>query len=74
MLDGRYLYAIAVETGTRFNLCPADICQSEDGTPADASCPVEAPKQGLEVVADAPRVVGFDPFVRLVDFLERERR
>ena len=25
-------------------------------------------------VADAPRVVGFDPFVRLVDFLERERR
>ena len=24
-------------------------------------------------VADAPRVVGFDPFVRLVDFLERER-
>lgn len=123
VLDGRYLYAIAVETGTRFNLCPADICQSEDGTPADASCPVEAPKQGLKVVAaappdeaiadverilrtagievggveyivddrdgqryyydinalsnfvaDAPRVVGFDPFVRLVDFLERERR
>ena len=25
-------------------------------------------------VADAPRVVGFDPFVRLVDYLERERR
>jgi hypothetical protein len=23
-------------------------------------------------VADAPRVVGFDPFVRLVDYLERE--
>jgi hypothetical protein len=94
-----------------------------DGTPADASCPAEAPKQGLKVVAatppadaigdverilgaagidvggveyivddrdgqryyydinalsnfvaDAPRVIGFDPFVRLVDFLERERR
>ena len=25
-------------------------------------------------VADAPRVIGFDPFPRLVDFLERERR
>jgi hypothetical protein len=123
VLDGRYLYAIAVETGTRFNLCPADICQSEDGAPVDAACPVEAPKQGLKVVAttppadaiadverilrsadievggveyivddrdgrryyydinalsnfvaDAPRVVGFDPFVHLVDFLERERR
>jgi hypothetical protein len=123
VLDGRYLYAIAVETGTRFNLCPADICQSEDGAPLDAACPAEAPKQGLKVVAatppadaiadverilrsagievggveyivddrdgqryyydinalsnfvaDAPRVVGFDPFPRLVDFLERERR
>jgi hypothetical protein len=123
VLEGRYLYAIAVETGTRFNLCPADICQNEPGAPVDTSCPVEAPKQGLRVeaaappaeaiadverllgaagievggveyivddrdgqryyydvnalsnfVADAPRVVGFDPFVRLVDFLERERR
>ena len=25
-------------------------------------------------VADAPRVVGFDPFARLADFLEREAR
>jgi biotin carboxylase len=123
VLDGRYLYAIAVETGTRFNLCPADICQAEDGTPADTSCPAEAPKPGLKVVAatppneaihdverilgaagieiggveyivddrdgeryyydinalsnfvaEAPRVIGFDPFVRLADFLEREVR
>ena len=123
VLDGRYLYAIAVETGTRFNLCPADICQDEPGGPIDTACPVEAPKQGLKVeattppaeaigdverilraagievggveyivddrdgqryyydinalsnfVADAPRVIGFDPFVQLVDFLERERR
>ena len=124
VLGGKFLYAIKVyTTGDSFNLCPADICQAEDGTPADASCPVEAPKQGLTVaaatppadairdverilaaaaidvggveyivddrdgqryyydinalsnfVADAPRVIGFDPFVRLVDFLERERR
>ena len=25
-------------------------------------------------VADAPRVVGFDPFARLADFLEQEAR
>jgi hypothetical protein len=25
-------------------------------------------------VADAPRVIGFDPFARLVDFLEAETR
>lgn len=25
-------------------------------------------------VADAPRVLGFDPFVRLADWLDRERR
>ena len=31
VLDGQYLYAIAVETGTRFNLCPADICQDDAG-------------------------------------------
>jgi hypothetical protein len=123
VLDGRFLYAIDVETGTRFNLCPADICQDEPGAVSDAACPAEAPKGGLKVaaatppadaiadverilraaaievggveyivddrdgrryyydinalsnfVADAPRVVGFDPFARLVDFLERERR
>ena len=48
VLDGRYLYAIAVETGTRFNLCPADICQDDAGAPVDGNCPVEAPKHGPE--------------------------
>ena len=120
VLDGKYLYAINVySTGESFNLCPADICQSTDGTSlARAACPADAPKNNLRVegytpppevvadverimaaacievggveyivddrdgqryyydinalsnfVADAPNVVGFDPFARLVDYL-----
>ena len=30
------------------------------------------PIQGATVVADGPRVIGFDPFVKLVDWLEAE--
>jgi biotin carboxylase len=125
VLGGRYLYAINVySTGESFNLCPADICQSTDGTElARAACPADAPKNNLRVegytpppeviadverimaaagidvggveyivdnrdgrryyydinalsnfVADAPRVIGFDPFARLADFLEAEAR
>ena len=125
VLGGRYLYAINVySTGESFNLCPADICQSTDGTKlARAACPADAPKNNLRVegyappaeviadverimatanieiggveyivddrdgqryyydinalsnfVADAPRVIGFDPFARLVDFLEAAAR
>ena len=125
VLGGRYLYAINVySTGESFNLCPADICQSTDGTTlARAACAADAPKNNLRVegyappaeviadverimaaahieiggveyivddrdgqryyydinalsnfVADAPRVIGFDPFAMLVDFLEAEAR
>jgi hypothetical protein len=121
-LDKRFLYAINVHlSGETFDLCPADICQSRGGEALETACPVEAPKQGLQVegyrppdevitaverifhasrievggveyvvddrdgqlyyydinalsnfVADAPRVIGFDPFVNLVDYLVRE--
>jgi len=123
VLDGRYLYAIAVYAppGT-FDLCPADACLGTDGTELErAACPVDAPRNGVRVeaahppdtvkrqveaiaraagievggveyiiddrdgqlyyydinalsnfVADAPRVIGFDPFERLVDWIERE--
>jgi biotin carboxylase len=125
VLGGTYLYAINVySTGESFNLCPADICQSTDGTTlARAACPSDAPKNNLRVegctppaeiiadverimaaarieiggveyivddrdgqryyydinalsnfVADAPRVIGFDPFHRLADYLEAEVR
>lgn len=122
VVDGKFLYAIRVYlSGETFDLCPADICRTTDGSALETACPVEAPKAGLKVeayqppeaiieqlerimaaagiavggieyltddrdgqiyyydinalsnfVADGPRVLGFDPFVRLVDYLERE--
>jgi hypothetical protein len=125
VLDGKFLYAINVHTtGDTFNLCPADICQTNDGVElARGACPADAPKNNLRVeaftppadviaevetitaaagieiggveyivddrdgqryyydinalsnfVADAPRVLGFDPFARLADWLEREQQ
>ena len=124
-LGGKFLYAIHVyTTGESFNLCPADICQTQDGVALTRNaCPIDAPKSGLTVesytppafiinaiesivqaakvdvggieymvddrdgkivyydinslsnfVADARRVVGFDPHERLVDFLVREAK
>ncbi|MBI1735897.1 MAG: ATP-grasp domain-containing protein [Candidatus Rokubacteria bacterium] len=114
VLDGRYLCAIRiVRGGDRFNLCPADICQT--APPADTACPVdatldvsrhEAPAEAIETairltraasidvggveylvgkddgriyfydvnatsnfVANAPAVLGFDPFVPFVDYI-----
>ncbi len=125
VLDSRFLYAINVHTaGDTFNLCPADICQTNDGVElARGACPADAPKNNLRVepfvppaeviadveritaaagieiggveyivdardgqryyydinalsnfVADAPRVLGFDPFARLANWLAREQQ
>ena len=120
VLGGKFLYGINVySTGESFNLCPADICQTNDGVELSrGGCPADAPKNNLRVegftpdaqvvdeverimaaagieiggveyivddrdgqryyydinalsnfVADAPRVVGFDPFKHLADYL-----
>jgi hypothetical protein len=55
-LGGKYLYGIKVFTsGENFNLCPADICQTTDGVElARVACPVDAPKNGLQVEAYTP--------------------
>ena len=55
-LDGKFLYGIKVFTsGESFNLCPADICQTTDGVElARLACPVDAPKNGLQVEAYTP--------------------
>jgi len=55
-LNGKYLYAIKVfTTGENFNLCPAEICQIEDGVSAIGEvCLVDAPKRGLKVEACKP--------------------
>ena len=123
-LGGKFLYAIKVYTsGENFNLCPAEICKTEDdGSAANTTVLVDAPKAGLKVegytppqelidavekivsaaqieagsveyivddrdgvvvyydinalsnfVANAPQILGFDPYVRLVDYLEDEK-
>ncbi len=120
----KYLYGIKVFTsGETFDLCPADICKTSDGTDLKTSCVIEGAKTGLRVegyqpppevigeverifaasrievggveymiddrdgqlcyydinalsnfVADGPRVIGFNPFVKLVDYLLEEAR
>lgn len=123
VLGRKYLYGIRVFSPVDvFNICPADACQTTDGTAiTSAACAVDAQQRGIRVegytpppeviadverifeaaaidvggveymiddrdgkqlyydinalsnfVADAPRVVGFDPFTRLVDYLEAE--
>jgi hypothetical protein len=123
-LGGKFLYAIKVyPSGENFNLCPAEICRTEDdGSAANTTVLVDAPKAGLKVegytppqelidavekivsaaqieagsveyivddrdgvvvyydinalsnfVANAPQILGFDPHVRLVDYLEDEK-
>lgn len=124
-LGGKYLYAIKVFTsGESFNLCPAEICQTEEGVRAAGElCLADAPPAGLKVeafdppaeviesveriaeaarmdmggieylvddrdgaltfydinalsnfVADAPRLLGFDPHARLVDYVMEEAK
>ena len=121
VLDGKFLYAINVyPSGDSFNLCPADACQTTDGTELERTfCAADAGKNGMRVeaaeppqsiidaveqiaervqldiggieyliddrdgkpyfydinalsnfVADAPNVIGFDPFARFVDYIE----
>ena len=114
-LDGRFLYAISIETDPEqgFNICPADICllDASGAAPAQRSLRIEVaspPRWVIEgvleifraarvdvggveyleserdgqiylydvnalsnFVTDAPRLLGFDPTARLVDFLER---
>lgn len=55
-IGGKYLYAIKVFTdGESFNLCPADICQTNDGKElVRNACAVDAPKNGLKVEAFTP--------------------
>ncbi|HWT01377.1 MAG TPA: hypothetical protein VN256_14100 [Pyrinomonadaceae bacterium] len=68
-LGGKYLYAMKVfPTGESFNLCPAEICQVEDGGASlGEMCLADAPKAGLKVVA-------YEPPEEVVETIERIAR
>lgn len=55
-LGGEYLYAINVYPAEdSFNLCPADACQTTEGTALSRSaCALDAPKNGMRVEAYTP--------------------
>lgn len=55
-LGGKYLYAIKITASSdRFNLCPADICQTSNGVElVRTACAVDAPKNGMTVEAYTP--------------------
>jgi len=55
-LGGKFLYAIRVYlTGDTFNLCPADICQTNTGVElVRNACALDAPKNGLKVEGYTP--------------------
>jgi predicted ATP-grasp superfamily ATP-dependent carboligase len=55
-LGGKFLYAIRVYlTGETFNLCPADICQTNTGVElVRNACALDAPKNGLKVEGYMP--------------------
>jgi predicted ATP-grasp superfamily ATP-dependent carboligase len=55
-IGGKVIYGIRVHlTGDTFNLCPADICQTNTGEDlVRNACAVDAPKNGLKVEAFSP--------------------
>ena len=66
-LGGKFLYAIKVYTsGESFNLCPAEICRTEDAPPAAFGevCLADAPKAGL-------RIEAYTPPVEIIEAVER---
>lgn len=55
-IGGKVIYGIRVHlTGDTFNLCPADICQTNTGEElVRNACAVDAPKNGLKVESFVP--------------------
>lgn len=54
-LNGKFLYALKIyPTGENFNLCPAEICQTEIATNGGEVCLADGPKAGLRVESFVP--------------------
>lgn len=59
-LGGRFLYAIEVETGGAFDLCPADACVAAPGREAIRMAAVEPGPELIEAAERIARAVGLD--------------
>ncbi len=46
-VGGKFLYAVRVDTSEGFELCPADVCQIDDGS---AVCPAAAPAEKFRII------------------------
>ena len=64
-LGGKFLYALKIyPQGENFNLCPAEVCLTEN-QPSDAEvCLADAPKKGL-------RIENFAPPAEIIETVER---
>ncbi len=63
-LGGKFLYGLKIfPQGENFNLCPAEVCLTENGNSAEI-CPVDAPKLGLKIEK-------FTPPAEIIETVER---
>ncbi|HEY8559664.1 MAG TPA: hypothetical protein VIL74_04615 [Pyrinomonadaceae bacterium] len=64
-LNGKFLYALKIyPQGENFNLCPAEVCQTEKQPAPTEICLVDAPKTGLKIEA-------FEPPAEIIETVER---
>jgi glutathione synthase/RimK-type ligase-like ATP-grasp enzyme len=59
-LGGRYLYALEIESGSSFDLCPANACLAAPGRAAVAMRAVEPPAEIVDAAERIARAAGLD--------------
>lgn len=59
-LEDRFLYAIAVDGGGQFDLCPADACVAEPGKPTVTMAPYEPSEAMVQAARDIVRAAQID--------------
>ncbi|HEY5721698.1 MAG TPA: alpha-L-glutamate ligase [Allosphingosinicella sp.] len=59
-LAGRFLYALEIESGSSFDLCPADACVAAPGRTAVAMRAFEPPREIVEAAERIARAAGLD--------------
>jgi len=64
-LNGKFLYALRIyPQGENFNLCPAEVCLTENQAAETEICLVDGPKKGL-------RIESFTPPAEIIETVER---